>query len=90
MAETLDVNSIPEQINRTEALRNALLKILWRRMEEYGTSMVNDDELLQIDLSHRYRMAVEVRLGEKSILNRAMERVNAWVIEPSAKRLKTR
>jgi N-lysine methyltransferase SETD6 len=88
MADTLDASTIPE-IHRTAELKAAIIKILNKRMAMYDTSTEEDEELLQKELRLRERMAVEVRLGEKRILKKAIDRVDAWDIGPPSKRMKT-
>jgi len=94
MSETLTPSNIPE-MQKTEDLRKALLKVLARRMAEYETSLEEDERLLSEikrlsseDLGLRKRMAVEVRICEKRILEKARGRVEGWVIEPVGKRRK--
>ena len=88
MANTLDGTSIPK-VKRTAELRDAVLNVLAKRMTEYDTTIEQDEKLLESNLSLRHRMAVEVRVGEKRILKKARERLDAWVIGPPAKRVKT-
>ena len=94
MSETLTPSNIPE-MQKTEDLRKVLLKVLARRMAEYETSLEEDERLLSEqkglsneDLGLRKRMAVEVRVCEKRILEKARGRVEGWVIEPVGKRRK--
>jgi SET domain-containing protein 6 len=89
MADTLDASSIPEEIHRSAELKRAVLNVFTQRQKLYCTSLEEDERLLRTELSVRERMAVEVRLGEKRILRRASERVDAWVVSPPAKRVKT-
>jgi SET domain-containing protein 6 len=88
MATTLDEESIP-QMKKTAELKKALTDVLGVRLAKYETSIEQDDELLRTDLPIRKRMAIEVRLGEKSIIKRALDRVDAWDVPPPAKRIKT-
>lgn len=87
MQQDLSEKSIPK-IQKTEELQNVVLEIFSRRMNEYDTSLEEDEELLKRDLTLRKRMALEVRLSEKRILRKAKERVDAWVISPPTKRQK--
>ena len=89
MADALDANSIPVEIHKTAELKRAVLDILTQRQTLYTTSLEEDERLLRAELGARERMAVEVRQGEKRILRRAFERVDAWVVSPPAKRIKT-
>jgi SET domain-containing protein 6 len=77
MSETLTPSNIPE-MQKTEDLKKVLLKVLARRMAEYETSLEEDERLLSEikrlsseDLGLRKRMAVEVRVCEKRILEKA-------------------
>ena len=88
MANTLDANSIPE-VKKTAALKAAVLDVLAKRTAEYETTIEQDEKLMESTLGLRHRMAVEVRIGEKRVLKKARERVDAWVIGPPAKRVKT-
>lgn len=88
MVNTLDGTSIPK-VKRTAELRDAVLNVLAKRMTEYDTTIEQDEKLLESNLGLRHRMAVEVRVGEKRILKKARERLDAWVIGPPAKRVKT-
>jgi N-lysine methyltransferase SETD6 len=88
MVDSLDEDGIPE-MERTAELKDVVLRILGKRVADYDTSIEEDENLLQTELSLRGRMAVEVRLGEKRILNKAIERVEAWVTPPPTKRVKT-
>lgn len=88
MANTLDATTIPE-IHRTAELKRAIIDILNKRMVMYDTSTEDDEVLLRQELSPRKRMAVEVRLGEKRILKRAIDRVDTWIVGPPSKRMKT-
>ncbi len=88
MAGTLDATTIPE-IHRTAELKGMVINILNKRISEYPTSIQDDEGMLQTDLSLRERMAVEVRLGEKRILKKAIDRVDAWIVGPPSKRIKT-
>jgi len=94
MSEPLTPSNIPE-MQKTEDLRKTLLNVLARRMAEYETSLEEDEKLLSEekrlssgDFGLRKRMAVEVRVCEKRILERARGRVEGWVIEPVGKRRK--
>ena len=76
-------------MDRTAELKGMVINILNKRTSEYTTSIEEDEGMLQTDLSLRERMAVEVRLGEKRILKKAIDRVDAWVVGPPSKRMKT-
>lgn len=85
IVDTIDGNIIPE-VRRTLELKNLLLEVLAKRLATYDTSIEEDEGLLQTELNVRWRMAAEVRLGEKRILKKAIERINAWIVAPSTKR----
>ena len=76
-------------MQKTEDLKAVVREILSRRLNMYETTLEEDEMLLrQEGLSLRKAMGVEVRLCEKRILKKAMERVDAWVISPPSKRQK--
>ena len=85
MANTLTPETIPGY-EKTEDLKQAIFKVLGQRMSEYRTLIDEDERLLLADISSRRRMAIEVRLGEKRILRKAQERVEAWDTEHATKR----
>ena len=87
-ADTLDSDTVPE-VERTAELQRLVLDVLAKRMAEYETTVEDDESLLHADLALRRKMAIEVRLGEKRILKKAIERVETWVTSPPAKRVKT-
>jgi len=64
---------------REPDLNAIVLTLLAKRMDQYPQSIEEDESLLKTELSIRHRMAIEVRLGEKRILQRAREKVNSWV-----------
>jgi len=87
MASSLTADTIPEY-RKTAELKHAMLKVLAKRKAEYSTSIEEDERMLQGEIPARQRMAIEVRLGEKRILKKAKERVEAWDTEPPTKRQK--
>ena len=87
MADNLEEGTIP-QYHKTAELKRALLDILSKRMGEYPTSVEEDVALLSTQLETRKRMAIEVRLGEKRILRKAIGTIEACIVEPPAKRMK--
>jgi N-lysine methyltransferase SETD6 len=87
MASSLTADTIPEY-RKTAELKQAMLKVLAKRKAEYSTSIEEDEKMLQGEIPARQRMAIEVRLGEKRILKKAKERVEAWDTEPPTKRQK--
>lgn len=88
MAEKLDAETIPH-MKKTAGLKTVMLKILERRWAMYATPIEEDERVLETDLPVRKRMAVEVRLGEKRIIKKAMGRIEAWDVPPPSKRIKT-
>ena len=89
MAEQLDATVIPE-MEKTAQLRTAVLDVLGTRLAKYETSIEEDEGLLlRTDLPLRKRTAIEVRLGEKRILRKAINRIEAWDVPPPSKRVKT-
>jgi SET domain-containing protein 6 len=83
---------------RNNICHAAISQALTTKLAQYPTSAQEDEALLQAgDLSKRHRMAVEVRLGEKILLQEAIDFMQESVTanaEPSeeraAKRAKTR
>ncbi|ROT34588.1 SET domain-containing protein RMS1 [Sodiomyces alkalinus F11] len=70
----LDASRIPDKRKRDD-IRNAVVaKVLDARLAQYPTTAQNDEALLaRDDLPHRHRMAVHVRLGEKKLLQEAID-----------------
>jgi SET domain-containing protein 6 len=64
---------------RSDTIYNVVVeKALKARLAQYPTSADQDEQLLQKDdLSKRHRMAIEVRLGEKRLLQEALALVQA-------------
>ncbi len=57
----------------TEIMGQVLVTVLQLRQKEYATTLEEDETLLRQDnLSHRKRMAIQVRLGEKRVLREAL------------------
>ncbi len=57
----------------TELMGQVLVTVLQLREKEYATTLEEDETLLRQDhLSHRKRMAIKVRLGEKRVLREAV------------------
>lgn len=59
----------------TDEVREVVKEVVRERLQEYGTTVREDRELLKGDLGGRERDAVEVRLGEKEILWEVLERL---------------
>lgn len=82
---------------REELYYMTILSALIAKQKQYPTSRSEDEVLLQNrGISKRHRMAVEVRLGEKKLLEAAIAMVGEVAIaltdaeeEPSAKRPRT-
>jgi Rubisco LSMT substrate-binding len=74
---------------KSAELKALVLKVLSARMNKYDTTIDDDLKLLQNEPPLRHRMAISVRLGEKQILQKAIERVSTWTYPSAAKRLKT-
>lgn len=63
----------------TKTVGHVLAILLRQRENEYGTTIEEDKALLKTNtLTHRTRMACEVRLGEKLILSEAIQEANAF------------
>jgi SET domain-containing protein 6 len=70
----------------TELVGKVLQALLKRREQEYATTASQDDALLQnANLTHRARMAIKVRQGEKTVLSEAMR--EAAHFQGSSKRM---
>lgn len=75
---------------KTRDLQRQVLNVLGERMRQYATDISSDEVLLQqTQMSSNVRNATVVRLGEKRILQKALEMVSNWSIvesRPSKKR----
>jgi len=60
---------------REEVSSNVIRKALTARLAQYPTTAEQDELILRQDISKRQRMAVEVRLGEKKLLQEALDLV---------------
>ena len=60
---------------RDEVSSNVVRKALTARLAQYPTTAEQDELILRQDISKRQRMAVEVRLGEKRLLQEALDLV---------------
>lgn len=68
---------------KSEVIQPQVLKILAMRKAQYKTSIQEDEVLLQsAELPVNLRNAIHVRLSEKKILERAIDRVTAWQVTP--------
>lgn len=89
---------VAEKRKRDEIAHTVITQVLTGKLAEYLTSVEEDRALLQrSDLTNRHRMAVEVRLGEKLLLEESLtmmkERAGAVSKEDGqrpAKKLKSR
>lgn len=68
----------PKRKRGTVIYDTVLEKALRTRLGQYPTSAEQDESLIsKQDLSKRHRMAVQVRLGEKRLLQEALDLVRA-------------
>jgi SET domain-containing protein 6 len=89
---------LADKRKRDETFNSVVAKALVDKMAEYPTTREEDEAVLRkSDLASRYRMAVEVRLGEKILLQEAIELAKAAAApkveeaaERPAKRTKTK
>lgn len=66
-------NLVTDKRKRDEIANAVLTQVLSEKLAEYPTSVQDDRELLEKkDLKSRHRMAIEVRLGEKVLLEEAL------------------
>jgi SET domain-containing protein 6 len=64
---------VADKRKRVESCKAAITQALMTKLEQYPTSIEEDKELLKKqDLAKRHRMAIEVRLGEKTLLQEAV------------------
>ena len=83
---------------REEICKAAILQALTAKLGQYPTMAQEDEALLRRDdLSKRHRMAVEVRLGEKTLLQEGIDLLKKSVGEdegtagePASKKAKTK
>lgn len=69
---------VADKRKRDELSNAVLARVLAEKLAEYPTSVAQDRELLRKgDVKGRARMAVEVRLGEKVLLEEAIAMVKA-------------
>jgi SET domain-containing protein 6 len=93
----VDANLVPNKRERDEVCNTAIAEALKTRLAQYSTTVREDRALLRREnLGKRYRMAIEVRLGEKRLLQEAIALVGATGEEQSeeseertAKRIKS-
>jgi SET domain-containing protein 6 len=69
---------ITDKRKRDEIVDTVIIKVLTEKLAEYPTSIREDRALLKkSDLTNRHRMAIEVRLGEKLLLEEALAMLRA-------------
>jgi SET domain-containing protein 6 len=78
-------DAIPEKRKRDEIYGDVVAKALTAKIAQYPTSMEEDEKLLlDGSLEKRLRMAIEVRLGEKRLLQEALASVKGGENEERA------
>ena len=86
MADNLEAD-VDIEVKKTAMLQQVLKDVLRNRLAEYELKEpIEMSSTEKCDI--RREMAACVRLGEQMILQKAMERISAWVIEPATKRAK--
>ena len=69
---------ITDKMKRDEIVNIVITRVLSEKLAEYPTSIREDRALLKkSDLTNRRRMAIEVRLGEKLLLEEALAMLRA-------------
>jgi SET domain-containing protein 6 len=64
---------IADKRKRDGIANTVLTQVLSEKLAAYPTSVEEDQTLLEkSDISHRHRMAIQVRLGEKALLEEAL------------------
>lgn len=93
----LDPAAVPDKRKRDGIIKSVILASLKSKQAEYPTTIQEDEALLSSSgVSGRRRMAIEVRLGEKKLLEEAISQMTSRAAddegndedEPSAKRKK--
>ena len=70
--------AIPDKRKRDEIHQAVLVKTLERLVSQYPTSAIDDEiSLKKQDQGSRIRMATDVRLGEKKLLQEALAAITA-------------
>lgn len=65
----LNPDLIPDKRKRDEVYKAIMVRVLKSKLAQYPTSAEQDEELLRKqDIAKRHRMAIEVRLGEKRLI----------------------
>ena len=71
-----DPSIVPDKRKRDELLQTVALASLEARLAQYDTPISTDEALLASSaVTGRLRMAIQVRLGEKKLLQEALEQV---------------
>ena len=69
---------VADKRKRDDIANAVLTQVLSEKVVTYPTSAEEDRALLQkSDISHRHRMAIQVRLGEKALLEEALAMLQA-------------
>lgn len=86
-AELKGKGKVPKA-RKSKEVGKMLEEVLEKRMGDYGSSIEDDEKILKNEsVQGRKRIAVEVRLGEKKILEGALAKVREWIRQAeSAKR----
>ena len=73
---------IADKRKRDDIANTVLKQVLLEKLAAYPTSAEEDRALLEkSDISHRHRMAIQVRLGEKTLLEEALAMLKARTTE---------
>jgi SET domain-containing protein 6 len=84
VAKRVNASLIPEKRKRDILCDTVIVEALEKKLAQYPTTVLEDVALLKkADLSKRYRMAIEVRLGEKRLLQEAIALVRSTGEEQS-------
>jgi SET domain-containing protein 6 len=84
VAKRVNASLIPEKRKRDILCDTVIVEALEKKLAQYPTTVLEDVALLKkADLSKRYRMAIEVRLGEKRLLQEAIALVRGTGEEQS-------
>lgn len=75
---------VTDKKKRDEIVNAVITRVLTDKLAGYSTSIRDDRALLKKpDLTNRHRMAIEVRLGEKVLLEEALAMLRARMEVPS-------
>ncbi|KAI9826886.1 MAG: hypothetical protein M1832_005825 [Thelocarpon impressellum] len=77
----VDGDELPEPIETPE-LASVLLKAVSKKLKEYPTTPDQDKALLRRHLPPRTRLAIEIRLGEKRVLEDAITEISFFPLGP--------